>query len=210
MLILAIEQSSDPGSVALLNDEQILGERAWNNLAARSGGLFSTLEELLAKTAVAMESIDVFAVDVGPGSYSGLRVSMAAARSFAMPGRRPIYAVTSAETLAFEIMEELSAHRVQVVGDARRRQLWTGLYEKDGNIPVARSNLQLAAENDFCPAAGAVVVSPDWHRLQERLKDVAAGNIPKARWLGVLASRKMRFNKVGEPIKPVYLHAAVK
>lgn len=217
MLILAIEQSSDLGSIALLNDEKIIVEKGWNTLSERSGGLFVTLKKLLAEFSAPMDDITTYAIDVGPGSYSGLRAALAAARGLALPDNKPIYALTSAETLAFEIMRENSAPLVQVVGDARRGQWWTGIYKKSGARPIVQADIHLVSEKDFRPAAGAVVVSPDWHRLGEQLKFSVAGQarliekpcVPKASQLGRLAGRKISQQAPSEPLKIIYLHAAV-
>lgn len=217
MLILAIEQSSDTGSVAVLNDEKVLGESEWDGLVLRSCGLFACLKDLLASMELNLKDVSRYIVDVGPGSYSGLRSSLAAVRAFAMAEKHPVYALTGAETLAFEIMREFSSDQVQVVGDARRQQLWTCLYKKNGGRPSAQSKIQLVPENDFQPALGAVVVSPDWKRLHARLKSVSTGGarlieeirVPKAGYLGQLAYQKMRMNIPSEPLSPIYLHAAV-
>jgi len=217
MLILAVEQSTDTGSVAILKDGKILGEREWDGLLLRSCGLFACLKELLAATALDLMDISRFVVDVGPGSYSGLRSSFAAVRAFALPEKQPVYALTSAETLAFEIMEEFPDDLVQVVGDARRQQIWSCVYKRNGRTPAAQSKIQLAAENDFQPAPGALVVSPDWKRLGAKLKTFIAGGTrllempraPKAGCLGRLAFQKMQLNIPGEPLSPIYLHAAV-
>lgn len=217
MLILAVEQSSDIGSIAILKDEQVIGEREWDGLVLRSGGLFTCLKDLLASTKLNLQDVSHYVVDVGPGSYSGLRSSFAAVRAFALPEQQPVYALTSAETLAFEIMEEFSTDQVQVVGDARRQQLWTCVYKSDGNMPVAQSKVQLTPENDFQPALGAVAVSPDWKRLHAKLKTIIVDGtrlieeprVPKAGYLGQLAFRKMLLNIPSEPLSPIYLHAAV-
>jgi len=217
MLTLAVEQSSDKGSLAVLDEEKILGERQWDCLVARSGGLFACLKELLQALALDLKDISRYVVDIGPGSYSGLRSSCAAVQGFTLPGREQVFALTSAETLAFEIMLEFSADQVQVVGDARRRQLWTGVYERNGDVPLTRSKIQLVPENDFRPVPGCVIVSLDWRRLQARLKAASGGaarlveeaRVPKAGYLGKLACRKMRLNLPGEPLRPVYLHEAV-
>jgi len=218
MLMLAVEQSSDTGSVAVLNNGKVLGEREWDGLALRSCGLFACLKELLAAVALDLKDICRYAVDVGPGSYSGLRSSLAAVRAFALPGKLPIYALTGAETLAFEIMQEFPDDLVQIVGDARRQQLWTCFYGKNGNMPVVQPKIQLIPENDFYFAPGSVIVSPDWLRLQAKLKAMAGKNtrlieekrVPKAGCLGKLAYQKIQLNIPGEPLRPMYLHAAVK
>lgn len=217
MLILAIEQSSDRGSIALLEDETILGEKEWNGLAERSGGIFVALKKLLAEFSMQMGDIEAYAVDIGPGSYSGLRASMSAVRAFALPENQPIYALRSADVIALEIMNKYSADKVQVVGDARRRQWWTCVYKLERTIPVVHTELHLTAENDFHPVAEALVVSPDWHRIGEKLKFSVAGNaglieepcVPKAAQLGRLAYRKICLKTPSEPLKIIYLHAAV-
>lgn len=217
MLILAVEQSSDTGSVAVLNNGKVLGEREWDCLVLRSCGLFACLKELLAAVALNLKDISRYVVDIGPGSYSGLRSSLAAVRAFAMAEKYPVYALTGPETLAFEIMQEFPADQVQVVGDARRQQLWTCLYKRNGDMLSVQSKIQLVSENDFQPALGSVIVSPDWKRLHARLKSVSIGGarlvkgprVPKAGYLGKLAYQKIQLNIPSEPLRPIYLHAAV-
>ena len=176
-LILAVENSSDIGSVALVKETEVLAESSWNAVELRSPGLFSILKEMLAGQSVTMENIAGFVIDVGPGAYSGLRASMAAVRAFALPDNKPIYAITSAEALAFEIMNECPGDIIQVVGDARRQQWWNCVYQSNGDVPVVHSNLCLVAENDFKPAAGALVVSPDWHRIGDKLINFTHRNL---------------------------------
>jgi tRNA threonylcarbamoyl adenosine modification protein YeaZ len=217
MLTLAIEQSSDTGSLAVFNNGEIAGEREWSAVDSRSGGLITHLKEMMATAGFNLNDVASYIIDVGPGSYGGLRSSLAAVRAFAMPDKKPIYALTAPETIAFEIMREFSADMVQVVGDARRRQLWTCAYKSDGNIPVLSSKLCLVPENDLRPVSGAVLVSPDWQRLEARLEAVAAGDVrlirqrrnPKAAYLGKLAANKIKLGMPGEPLSPVYMHAAV-
>ncbi|MFC1454384.1 tRNA (adenosine(37)-N6)-threonylcarbamoyltransferase complex dimerization subunit type 1 TsaB [Verrucomicrobiota bacterium] len=217
MLILAIEQSSDTGSAAIINDGKIIGDREWNSVNSRGCGLFKCLKKLIASAGINLKDIDRYIVDVGPGSYGGLRSSLAAVKAFAMPDKKPVYALTAPETIAFEIMQEASVDTVQVVGDARRRQLWTCVYKSDKNIPVINKKLCLVPENDLRSTSGAVIVSPDWHRLEARLKALVRGDarlindkrIPKAACLGILACKKMELNMPSEPLCPVYMHAAV-
>ena len=218
MMILAVEQSSDTGSIAILNDDKILGERAWDGLVLRSSGLFACLKELLTLTKLSLTDISHYAVDIGPGSYSGLRISFAAVRAFALPDKKPVYALTSAEIMAWQAMKEYAADKIQVVGDARREQIWSCVFKDGGNIPVALSPLRLVPTDSFHPVEGAVVVSPDWHRLEVRLKAATAGKgrviaeryIPTAGCLGKLLHRKMALNIDSEPLRLIYLHSAVK
>lgn len=217
MAILAIEQSSDTGSIALLNEEKVISERSWDGYPSRGSGFFLCLKDLMLSTSLSLSDIDHYVVDIGPGSYGGLRSSLAAVRAMAMPDKKPVYALTSAETIAFEVMRELSSGLIQVVGDARRRQLWHCLYKNIDGMPLAQSGIQLAAENDFQPDRNALIASPDWHRLNAKLLKLADGGaslikkscVPKAACLGRLACQKIKLDIPGEALRPIYLHAAV-
>jgi len=235
MLILAVEQSSRNCGLAVLEDEKVVAEREWDGVALRGSGLFFSLKSLLAEISVSCKSISCYVVDIGPGSYSGIRSSLAAVLAFTLPEKQPIYAFSSAEVIAFEILMDWNLKKagpssptmkkncpgpgkVQVVGDARRRQWWTAVYENaGGNLPLVRQKIGLVPENEFKPDPDALIVSPDWARLKDRLtattskgaRIVENSCVPTAAALGKLAYRKIRANIPGEPLAPVYLHAAV-
>ncbi|MFA7160750.1 MAG: tRNA (adenosine(37)-N6)-threonylcarbamoyltransferase complex dimerization subunit type 1 TsaB [Kiritimatiellia bacterium] len=217
MLLLAIEQSSDSAGLALFKDGLIAGQRAWDAAESRSNGLFIHLRALLAETGFSLSDVAHYAVDVGPGSYGGLRSSLAAALAFAMPSDTPVYAVTAPEIIAFGAMREFKTDLVQVVGDARRAQLWTCTYAAGCKMPALREKLELVQAAGFRPAPGATVVSPDWHRLAGILEPAEARVIrlvkkrilPSAVQLGELVLRRLELNMPGEPLRPVYLHEAV-
>jgi len=216
MLILAIDQSSQNCSLAVLDEEKVIAERKWDAMTLRSSGLFLVMRELLAQNKISFEDISSYVVDVGPGSYGGLRSALAAVRAFALPQKQEIYALTSAEIMAFEIIENISPGLVQVVGDARRGQWWTAIYENCGGLPVARQKIELMPVDKFACHPRALVVSPDWLRIKDNLAAAAKGGqvledscVPTASALGRLARRKMQENIPGEPLAPIYLHAAV-
>ena len=217
MLLLAIEHSSDSAGLALFKDGLIAGQRVWDAAESRSTGLFIHLRALLAETGLSLSDVAHYAVDVGPGSYGGLRSSLAAALAFAMPSDTPVYAVTAPEIIAFGAMREFRADLVQAVGDARRGQLWICTYAAGCKMPALSEKLALVPASGFCPAPGALVVSPDWHRLAGLLEPAEASGIrlvkkrvlPSAAMLGELVLRRLEFNVPGEPLRPVYLHEAV-
>lgn len=212
MLILAIEQSSPAGSMAVVRDGEILAECRWG--ADSRAGLFEALRSLPERSGRDLGEMDLCAVDVGPGSYGALRQSLAAARAIALPRGNQIYALTSAETIAFEVMETCSAERVQVVGDARRGQLWTALYRRQNGLPAIESGIGLLPPSSLRPVMDAILVSPDRTRIAAHISNWGArflegDRVPRSGFLGCLAWRKIEAHLPGAPLEPVYLHAAV-
>ena len=126
MLTLAVDQSTAVNSVALLDGEAVLWETRWTRAEARGPQLVAVIEAALAGLGRAPAQIEAFAVGVGPGSYSGLRMSISAVRAWALPGGRPVCGVSSAEALARDAMDETGARTAAVAGDARRGRLWLG------------------------------------------------------------------------------------
>ncbi|MEI8206857.1 MAG: tRNA (adenosine(37)-N6)-threonylcarbamoyltransferase complex dimerization subunit type 1 TsaB, partial [Kiritimatiellales bacterium] len=126
-VVLGIELSSRQGSVALLRDGALLAEKTWLGERVRHNILFQTLETLLNETGVSYSDISLYAVGRGPGSFSGMRMAFAVAQALALPNKTEVRAVSSGAALALAASRE-GAKQIAVVGDARRGQLWYGLF----------------------------------------------------------------------------------
>lgn len=90
VLILSLDTSSLSGSVAILRDDLTLGvisTRADENYSSR---MFRHLEFLLSDLSLKLDDFDVFAVSAGPGSFTGLRVGLTAAKGWAEVYRKPV------------------------------------------------------------------------------------------------------------------------
>lgn len=132
MLILAIDTSSPSGSLAVLRDDKVIGSvSAWTG-EIYSSRMFRQLEFLLHELSLGLEGFDLFAVAVGPGSFTGLRVGLAAVKGWAEVYRKPIAAVSALEAVAAQAHSELPL--VAPVLDARRGQIYFAIYKRaDGN-----------------------------------------------------------------------------
>jgi tRNA threonylcarbamoyladenosine biosynthesis protein TsaB len=126
VLILSLDTSSPSGSVAILRDEITLGvisTRAEENYSSR---IFRHVDFLLSDLTMKLEEFDLFAVSAGPGSFTGLRVGLAAAKGWAEVYGKPVVGVSALEAVAFQ-----SRARVSVLVpalDARRGQIYFGVY----------------------------------------------------------------------------------
>jgi tRNA threonylcarbamoyl adenosine modification protein YeaZ len=126
VLILSLDTSSPAGSVAILRDDLTLGvisTRAEENYSSR---IFRHLDFLLSDLTLKLADFDLFAVSAGPGSFTGLRVGLTAAKGWAEVYRKPVVGVSALQAVAFQA----SAGRAVLVPalDARRGQIYFGVY----------------------------------------------------------------------------------
>ena len=126
MLILAFETTAKAGSVALLDDQKLLGESYQNTGLTHSQTLMVMAEDMLKQCGKAVSDITAVAVAEGPGSFTGVRIGVAAAKGFAWGGELPCYGVSTLEAMA----AQLGAWQGYVcsVMDARRSQVYHALF----------------------------------------------------------------------------------
>ena len=126
MLILAFETTAKAGSVALLEDGKLLGESYQNTGLTHSQTLMVMAEDLLKACNLTAKDVEAVAVAAGPGSFTGVRIGVAAAKGFAWGASLPCYGVSTLEAMA----AQLGAWQGYVcpVMDARRSQVYNALF----------------------------------------------------------------------------------
>jgi tRNA threonylcarbamoyl adenosine modification protein YeaZ len=146
VLILAIDTSSPAGSLAVLRDEKVLGEISTNTDEAYSSRMFRHLEFLQRELSLQLEDFDLIAVAAGSGSFTGLRVGLAAAKGWSEVYRKSIAAVSALEAVAVQSRSE--EQLLVPVLDARRGQVYFGFYSRQDH---ATAN-DLTLEGEECVA----------------------------------------------------------
>lgn len=215
MITLGIELSSRQGSVALLKDGELLAEKTWLGERVRHNILFQTLEALLSETGVSYSDISLYAVGRGPGSFSGMRMSFAVAQALALPNKTEVRAVSSGAALALAAARE-GAKQIAVVGDARRGQVWYGLFSvaafhergpRSGTSATVEQigEWRLTPYEEVSVPAGALVVSPEAERLTQYFPNVGNARFPLASDVARLALSQTE----SEPLEPLYMHPPV-
>ncbi len=135
MKILAIDTSAESSSVALLYDESIGAEFCFNTKRRHEETLLEAIEALLSQGGVKPSEIDLFAVTVGPGSFTGIRVGLSTMKGFAFAAGKPIVGVSSLRALASNIPH--SECSICPMLDAKRGEVYTALYRiEKGGIPA--------------------------------------------------------------------------
>lgn len=220
MKTLAIEISTDTGSIALLEGRDTVFERTWEESRSERQGFFVLLRELAEAEALRLEEVDAFVVGVGPGSFAGLRMAVSAACGLAVPGGRLVVGISSAEAVAWAMLSETDADEVVVWGDARRNELWAMRFGREAQWPELRSGMIVGgfeAVPEEWMRSRALWVTSDVDRIGSRLKALCPAGvefvekrmIPTARHVGWLGVVKSEAGVSTEPLLPVYVHPAV-
>ena len=143
MLILAFETSAKAASVALMDDKKLLGESYQNTGLTHSQTLMVMAEDLLKQCGKTVADVTAVAVAEGPGSFTGVRIGVAAAKGFAWGGELPCYGVSTLEAMA----EHLGIYQGYVCPcmDARRSQVYNALfYVNQGKLTRIREDRAIA------------------------------------------------------------------
>ncbi len=220
MRILALECSTDVGSVALIEDDRVAWERSWGGSQKGRQAWVADLDGWVRSGEIPLSDVDLFAVGVGPGAFSGLRIAIALMQGLALPVRAPLYGVSSGAALAARVGHDLGASRVVVVGDARRNELWLGQFCCDTGFPDQEIPWAVVPFDRLPPdyaVPDRVWVTADWHRIGAQLKAVCPfgcrlveeRRVPEARDVGLLAGAGLAAGHASLPLTPLYLHPAV-
>ena len=195
MLILAFETSTKAGSAALMDENKLLGESYNNTGLTHSQTLLIMAENLLKSCGYTSQDVTAVAVAAGPGSFTGVRIGVAAAKGFAWGGELPCYGVSTLEAMAKQM--GVWQGYVCPVMDARRSQVYNALFHaekgqlericEDRAVALADLSKELESlqEPIFLVGDGSVLcyntlsesipnlVCPPEHRMHQRAAGVA-------------------------------------
>jgi len=131
MKILGLDSSGLVASVAIVCDDNLLGEYTVNYKKTHSQTLLPMLKEVADMVELDLQTIDAIAIAGGPGSFTGLRIGSATAKGLGLALEKPIVSVPTVDALAYNLAG--NKNMVCPLMDARRNQTYTGLYTFEGN-----------------------------------------------------------------------------
>ena len=144
MRVLAIDTSTEALSVAL-RDGQSTSERGLETARGHAEQILSLIDAVLGEAGVRLSQLDGIAAGVGPGSFTGVRISVAVAQGLSYGAGVPVVPITSLEALAFPVIEA-GADRVMACLDARMGEIYWGCFTADPARGLrALGSLQVAA-----------------------------------------------------------------
>lgn len=219
MRILAIDSSSMTATVAIITDDVLTAEYTINFKKTHSQTLLPMIDEVRKMIELDMETVDAIAVAGGPGSYTGLRIGSATAKGFGLALNKPIINVPTMDALAYNLFS--SQYIVCPIMDARRGQVYTGIYRFNGTeMEIIKPQCIMMIQDLICEldnigepvmfAGDAIPV--DRKIIDEAMKTEhhyapASINRPKASSLATLAAAYYSEGKVetAKQHKPEYL-----
>lgn len=126
MRILAIDTSSQVASTAVLENDNLLGEMTINHPRTHSQKLMPIIQSLCASLDLSIKDMDMIAVAGGPGSFTGVRIGLSAAKALAHPYNIPVVMVSTLKGLAYNLPGYEGV--VCPILDARRGEVYTAAY----------------------------------------------------------------------------------
>jgi len=221
-LILSLETATGCGSVSLtrggLPGFRLLAECTIQQEITQSRRLLGSVSWVLEAAGAKWDDLDAIAVSCGPGSFTGLRIGMAAAKAFAMATGKPLIGVGTLDALA--LASPMGPGLVCCLLDARKQEVYAAFYRlgEDGLpqpvsppavLPPARL-LNGVAEPVLLVGPGAMVYKELWAGRKEVTLLPGHLALPGARYVGLLAAHQLAAGRVLEPAlaAPLYVRAS--
>lgn len=204
MKTLAIDTSNQALSVAVLDDENLLAQTTLTVGKNHSVTLMPTIQMLMEQSKLKPAQLDRIVVAKGPGSYTGLRIGVTAAKTLAFALDKQLVGVSSLELLAANFDANSAQERLLVpLFDARRENVFAGVYQyQDEHLEVKMTDrhVSLAALCQEVKDKNPCFIGQDVLNLQEQITALCAGskisfangwfNYPQAYVLGRLGQQK--------------------
>jgi len=219
MKILAIETSTDIGSVALLDDMTVLAERSMRAPMKLLSWLSPAIAEVLKESGHKLSQVNLIATGIGPGSFTGTRLELATAKTLSQVAKIPLIGVSSLDALAFATLP----YRGMILSciDAKRNELFAGIYASDGSTITQQGDYLCQTKESIVEEASRykgpwTIVgesNPYESYLLQQLKDATradeSAGIVKASSIGKLAYlRKNSSSGDLYAVEPLYIRAS--
>ncbi len=145
--LLLIDTAVNAASVALTSDKKILAQKENTRQNDHAAWLHPAIQSLFEETGISIRQLDAVGVTAGPGSYTGLRVGMAAAKGFCFAQNIPLISISTLQLLAAGVQEEATDLIIALI-DARRDEVYAGVYDRDLR-PVVEEQAMILGTDSF-------------------------------------------------------------
>lgn len=197
MRILAVDSTAVSASCAILDSGKITAEYFINTALTHSQTLLPMIDGMLKSCSLSANDIDLFAVNNGPGSFTGVRIGVAAVKGLAFAAQKPCVAVPTLEAIAEGMRSPVGDYIICAAMDARCSQVYNALFEStDGELrrlsedrAITLEDLEKELKNakkpvfavgdgailcyNYCLKAGTEINLPDPDRIYQRASATA-------------------------------------
>lgn len=173
MKILAIETSTMLGGVAVADENTgLVAETRLNVKTTHSERLMSIIDYTLKESMLSLDDIDAFAVSIGPGSFTGLRIGLSTAKGLSYARGKPLITIPTLDAFAWNF--PLSGHPVCLMLDARRNEVYTAVYRwKENSFDKMVEEISVKPEEILKSLQGTVLFSGEGVLLYvEMIKEI--------------------------------------
>lgn len=157
-LILNIETSTTVCSVAISNNGKILSKRESHDEKSHAKQLTLFIDEVINESGFSYNQLDAIAVSKGPGSYTGLRIGVSAAKGLCYALEKPLIAINTLHLMCFGLIRQINSGKIAIDNfrdsilapmiDARRMEVYNALFDSKG-IKIKDVSAEIMHENSF-------------------------------------------------------------
>ena len=148
MRILGIDTSSPTGSVALVDNDDIISESLLNSSKNYSDKLLIEVDAILNSSKTKLNQIEGFVITTGPGSFTGLRVGMSLLKGLILATQKPFASVNTLDAYAETVQP--GPYAICPVLDARKKEVYTALYNSKSGLCVRETPDQAITPMELC------------------------------------------------------------
>lgn len=210
MKVLALDSATSACSAALWQDGAIVAQRFAEMARGQSEVLVPMVAEVMAEAGLAFADLDLLAVTVGPGAFTGIRIGLATARALALASAKPLAGIATPEAVAAAIpVAEREGRTVLVVLDSRREDLWVQAFTED-LVAMGEPTALLPAEAARLLTGPVVVAGDAAHLVLPLMEDAVLATSPGAPHAAQVAALAVRHWAAGSALapEPLYLRPA--
>ena len=146
MKILALETSTKVGSVAITEGEHLIAEYILNVISTHSERLLPSIDQILKDSKLSIREIDGFAISLGPGSFTGLRIGISTVKGLAFAAGKRVAGIPTLDVLAHNLA--YTHCMVCPIIDARKGEIYTALYKGNGRGTLKKLTADLVLKPD--------------------------------------------------------------
>ena len=204
MLTLALDCSTSSMSIALVDNEKILGEKNYLQEAKHSEMLVLEIKNLLDANKITFNDLDLIVGTHGPGSYTGIRVALAVLKIIKITLQKPVLTVNCCEVLAYKYSKNYP--KINVAIQANGDEVYFAKYVANNNFKEVVSPIisnvndilsEIKEEEFLCGSANKIF---NKHLLKSNQEDMIL-----AKDVAIFGQRKFLQNKDSQDILPLYL-----
>ena len=226
MITLSIDTSEARGSVAILRGRETLAVAVHEDHSDYSEWLILAVETALSLAGIKMESVALYAVATGPGSFTGVRVGITTVKAWCEVYGKPVVGVSRLEALAVSEVPEVRRGKgslgacpglLAAFYDAQRGQVFGALYRRDGGSLVRVGDEMVIAPETFLELASReadgdavrwvsldpelITKLPGWGERVRRGELVVKASPELATAIGQIAQERARAGKFSDPLE---------